>query len=775
MTEEQMGSIITEREAEQAEPSTTTSTTDQELADAADAAARTEPVTEETVVEQGQAEEDEETEAAQAEYMSEDALHLHIKRQANILLESLTEALEVPTTVAELSAAYERNLFCPKKLPKKQENGTLPPNPRLNFYPTFITPETLATYHLFFQNQKIPLSCKINRPKANEALHLKRGSRLPVFPTVEEVKRIFEGLGDEEVSKNALPRDNSHLVELEHDGPRAAVLKRNTALTHFAYPAVNLPPKVMSCVMSSLVMKQVEAKTEEGREDEEENEPAEVVSDAEIMRWLGLKGTPQEIESEVQERRKTMMAVLLVSVTLHSIKRFFTTPSMIKKIGETLHYMFHHGYIKQAIKVSNVDLTNIVSYMGILHENRVGHSTLHQNLTGNNRLDYVRDTIFLWLVYTWQTAMGVWQQCMETSNLKELEKLLARAKRQLWSGFDESTIAAELSELIFPHELVRTLQNGLPDLTHQSMMQYFRDFVLERSGILPAMCTALPTDFVPLQYKECPPPLWAYTYFLQLANYFMYHNDLQADSSGEGLLECYCRCNLCTPHRCVATNTALLNEVQSIGTFELQGPPGEDGALPAPLKLTSGAWTNAYLRKFESADYHPYKIQYYEDQKSPQSKAELTACVITQSQILAQLQNIRKAREKFLLKKGHGVYLDPQTGEELNTSEPNPDHNEAPRRGGSSSASGERGDQRRRGGGGGGSADGRRGGFPGHEPGQHRGGGKSASRRRGGRFPGDHARRGGAGAAWRSDPGAAAEKQAQKQTLGRDEAAGPEA
>ena len=321
-----------------------------------------------------------------------------------------------------------------------------------------------------------------------------------------------------------------------------------------------------------------------------------------------------------------------------------------------------------------MELPNLVSYMGILHENRLGQHVLHNSLKGEARRDYIRDTIFLMLLYSWQTGMGVWQQCLESENVKELSKILKRHKRTLWSGFDERTIASDLANLIFPEKLLSTLQASLPDLTSQSMMQQFRNFTLERSGILPACCNAFPTDFVPITYKECPPPLWGYCYLMRLANFIMFHTDVAYNMEGEGLFECYCRCNLCTPHRCLATNTALLNEVQAIGTFELQGPPNEDGTMPHPLKLTAGAWTSAYLKKFEEKDYCHHTIQFYEDQsKAP--KAELTACVITQAAILAQLHDIKKARENFLLKKGHGVYLDPQTGEELNTSTPSAANN----------------------------------------------------------------------------------------------------
>ncbi len=604
-------------------------------------------------------------------YIDSDALFKHIARQSQIVRDCLEDRLEVPSTILELSQAYERSLFSPNIPPKKQENGTCEPNPRINFYPTFLLPETLATYHIFFFNHKIPLSCRANRPKADSILTLSNGDRLPGYPTTDRVQRIFEGLGSEEVaaSKSLEDKQDSALVELVSDSPRLAVIKRGTSLSHFAFPAINLPPKVMSCIMEELIMKKAQEISQDKESQTDGGQP--VVTDAELSKWLGTTD-----EKQLELRRKTMLAAIMVTTQMECMKRFFTSADMIRKIGETLHYMFRHGYVKQACKISSVELPNLVSYMGILHENRLGQHVLHNTLKGEARRDYIRDTVFLFLILTWQTGMGVWQQCLEQENVKELAKLLKRRKRSLWSGFDEQTIACELADYIFPGKLLSTLQKALPDFVSQSMIQNFRNFILERSGILPAFCNALPTDFVPLEYRECPPPLWAYCYLMKLANFLMFHTDIAYNMEGEGLFDCYCRCNLCTPHRCLATNTALLNEVQVIGTFELQKPPNADGSMPPPLKLTAGAWTSAFLRKFEPKDYHHDVIKFYEDQsKAP--KAELTACVITQPAILAQLQDIKKEREKFLLKKGHGVYLDPQTGEELNTFEPSVSHNAA--------------------------------------------------------------------------------------------------
>ncbi|AYV33752.1 100K [Human adenovirus 41] len=604
----------------------------------------------------------------EADYLGgeDDVLLKHVLRQSTIVQEAFKDYSGFPLTVEELSRTYEANLFSPRVPPKKQANGTCEPNPRLNFYPVFAVPEALATYHIFFKNQRIPLSCRANRTQGDRILHLKAGAHIPEIVSLEEVPKIFEGLGkDEKRAANALQKSETEnqnvLVELDGDNARLAVLKRTIEVSHFAYPALNLPPKVMRSVMDHLLIKRVEPlDSDQPEQNSEDGQP--VVSDDDLARWLDTHDP-----TTLQERRKMMMAVILVTVELECLQRFFANPQTLRKIEESLHYAFRHGYVRQACKISNVELSNLVSYMGILHENRLGQNVLHCTLQGEARRDYVRDCIYLFLILTWQTAMGVWQQCLEERNLRELEKLLVRNRRELWTAFSERTAACQLADLIFPERLMQTLQNGLPDFVSQSILQNFRSFILERSGILPAMSCALPSDFVPLCYRECPPPLWSHCYLLRLANYLAHHSDLMENSSGEGLLECHCRCNLCTPHRSLVCNTELLSETQVIGTFEIQGPERQEGA--SNLKLTPALWTSAYLRKFIPEDYHAHQIKFYEDQSRP-PKAPLTACVITQSQILAQLQAIQQARQEFLLKKGHGVYLDPQTGEELNTPSP---------------------------------------------------------------------------------------------------------
>lgn len=586
-------------------------------------------------------------------YLTADLLLTQISRQGKLLAESLQGQSAIPLSIRELSLCYERNLFAPKITPKQQENGTAEANPRLNFYPCFTVPEVLATYHIFFNNCRVPLSCKANRARADSLLQLSSGARIPDYETVESVSKVFEGLGDEEISDSNLEDKHSALVELKADCPRTAVLKRSVSVTHFAYPAVSLPPKVMKTLIHSLITKENPGHAPHETPSDTEGAPA--ISDKQIKRWCKLSTC-----DEIEVKRKSMTAVILVTLQLEAMRRLFTLPTVVRKIGESLHYAFSRGYVKLASQAANVQLSNLVSYMGVLHENRLGQSSLHVTLQGKARRDYIRDHVFLFLVYTWQTAMGAWQQCMQEKNTKELAALLKRNAKSLWAETEERLAAVSLCDIVFPPAVFKAVVEGLPDLVSQSMMQNFRNFILERSGLLPSMCCALPTDFIPLSFKESPPTLWCYVYLMQLANYFMYLFDLCSDVEGEGALQCYCRCNLCSPHRCLATNPSLYNEMQLIGSFELQRPNGEGG-----LKLTGSNWASALLRKFEEKDFHPHQIKFYEDESSP-SAVTPSACVINNDAILCELHEIKKAREQFLLKKGRGVYLDPDTGEELN-------------------------------------------------------------------------------------------------------------
>lgn len=257
----------------------------------------------------------------EADYLGgeDDVLLKHVLRQSTIVQEAFKDYSGFPLTVEELSRTYEANLFSPRVPPKKQANGTCEPNPRLNFYPVFAVPEALATYHIFFKNQRIPLSCRANRTQGDRILHLKAGAHIPEIVSLEEVPKIFEGLGkDEKRAANALQKSETEnqnvLVELDGDNARLAVLKRTIEVSHFAYPALNLPPKVMRSVMDHLLIKRVEPlDLDQPEQNSEDGQP--VVSDDDLARWLDTHDP-----TTLQERRKMMMAVILITVELECLQ-----------------------------------------------------------------------------------------------------------------------------------------------------------------------------------------------------------------------------------------------------------------------------------------------------------------------------------------------------------------------------------------------------------------------------------------------------------------------
>ena len=70
-----------------------------------------------------------------------------------------------------------------------------------------------------------------------------------------------------------------------------------------------------------------------------------MVSDEMLARWLGNRD-PQALE----QRRKLMLAVVLVTLELECMRRFFSDPDTLRKVEETLHYTFRHGFVRQACK-----------------------------------------------------------------------------------------------------------------------------------------------------------------------------------------------------------------------------------------------------------------------------------------------------------------------------------------------------------------------------------------------------------------------------------------
>lgn len=585
---------------------------------------------------------------------------IHLRRQAQLCKLALQSKFKyLPESLSEIGYAFESYLFNPiTKEDKEQQEA------RLNFYPPFAIPERTATYSSFFQIMFLPFSCSANRSGSEKYKLLQRSSKFEVLPKFEEdLFVISDNLGSEVSATDSLPR-KTRLVNLQSDSVRVLTLKEKLKhVTQFAYPALNIPPKIYKTLIESLY-KPVQTGSEEVdyvfTNEDIKNVFVKNLKDFEKMNEYEL----MELASRF---RKHLLQAIQYVIPLKLMQGTFRHPCFVKKIQEMLHYCFHHGYIKLVGSVTGHNLSKYITFHAMTFENNNNNPTLHTTLDLNDGEDYIVDCIFIYLLMTWQTAMGIWQQNLNEKNLNVMKGVLREKGLELILCTNPDSIADIIVKWISDNGiLLEVFRDALPDFISQTQINNFRNFILSRSNIVSCLVPALVKDFVPIDYKESPPQLWPHVYCLRLAYFLFNHGDYQQvffwDDEKPAENEVFCYCNLCAPHRTPMLNSALHNEILAINSFDFF-VPDKDGKGER-VTLSPGLWANKYLNHFVSSEFHPFEVKKYID--FPELfKVPPTACVITKPEILSSLREIKKRREKFLIEKGSGIYLDPQSGDNL--------------------------------------------------------------------------------------------------------------
>ncbi|AAX51183.2 100K [Turkey adenovirus 3] len=587
---------------------------------------------------------------------------IHLRRQAQLCKLALQAKFKyLPESVAEIGDAFESFIFNPiTESDRKQQE------PRLNFYPPFAVPERTATYNSFFQIMSLPFSCLANRSGSKKYKTLKSITKFEVLPKFEsDMFVISDCLGSEVSATDSLPR-KTRLVNLQSDNIRLMSMKEKLKhVTQFAYPALNIPPKIYKTLIETLYKP-----IQQGEDDESDY----VFSDDDVRQVFisNLEDFEKFTDGEIGELtncfRKNLLQAIQYVLPLKLMQGTFRHPCFVKKLQEMLHYTFHHGYIKLISSITGHNLSKYITFHCMTYENNNNNPNLHTTLDLNDGEDYMVDTIFLYLIMTWQTAMGVWQQNINEKNLASMKDFLTKNGPKLILCRDSDSMADMLADWITDGGvLLQIFRDALPDFMSQTQLNNFRTFILARSNIVSCMVSTVVKDFVPLDFKESPPQLWPHVYCLRLSYFFYNHGDYQQifywDDNKPTENEIFCYCNLCAPHRTPMLNTALHNEILAIGSFDFF-VPSSDGKGGERVTLTPGLWANKFLNHFVSSEYFPFEVKKYVDH--PECfKIPPTACVITKPEILSSLKEIKKRREKFLIEKGSGIYLDPQTGDNL--------------------------------------------------------------------------------------------------------------
>lgn len=585
-----------------------------------------------------------------------------LERQAALIKQCLqdTEDLQKPTplTTETLQSQFERYVFNPQlRVPLEQREV------RYNFYPPFLLPKAICNYHIFAVTVPVPPSCKANRSGTEVLSNCWRTNAFRLLPKWKPGVEINDSLGSEVVPIGEL-NEEIKLVPLKGDTCRLLWAKeRGTHVRFFSYPSLHMPPKLSMLLMETLLQPFADEIAEPA------SDPAPCISDEELALIVdpGEAMTIPDRAAAMQVRRLCVTTAVRYTVELELMQRIFREESMVRKMQEVLHHTLHQGYVRVVRDTAKVNLSNFATFHGVTYSTPLNNCIAANLMEGEDKADYVLDSVYLFLVLTWQTAMGMWNQAIEAETIEAYKKVFEKQRRAIYAETSISDVTAMIVDILLNGDVLGSeMRKALPNFITQSQVSAFRHFLLERSNIPPFAAPFLPSDFVPLRYKESQPLHWGQVYLLRLAFFLLNHGgylweppvDPENPDTPSPATKNYCPCNLCSPHRMPLDNMALHNEVLAIGTFEIRNPEGKS------FKLTPELWTNVYLDKFESSDFFPFTVCHYQDEPSFFT-AELRACVTQTPEILSLIRRIQESREEFLLTKGKGVYKDPQTGEVL--------------------------------------------------------------------------------------------------------------
>lgn len=579
----------------------------------------------------------------------------HLERQQKILAPLLKSQENV--LLLEASELLEKTLFTPNTRPekKKLEDG----DPRLNFYPPFLVPESLAQHFPFFQTVPVPRSCKANRTQTETYNNWQKLDQLPCTTPDPLNTSWDDSLGN--VSLSAELESEQKIALLKHDSERLSWWKTKAKnMKMWGYPALSLPPVVQRVLLEKFV-----GKPQDPNNLEEKYEMA--LSDT-VLKNLGIS------TEDYKEKRSLAATAATYGFQLECMTDLLCNPKFVHRCQESLHYTFGHGFVKLVHVLTDVNLSDYVTFHGMTHKNRLNHNRQHTQLDHIDRWDYLIDCIYLFLVMTWQTAMDIWGQTIDESVISSMKTQLEDNLERILKETTSKNVAIKMKESIFPPLLLDALLSSLPDFINQTQLANFRTFICLKSGIPQAICPALPSDFVPLTFSEAHPVLWNHVLFLNMSSFLLNHgNYMNVPAPPHVISQCYCDCNLCSPHKMPCYNPNLLNEILTIDNFEMQGPPDESGKPTKIIKITPAQFANAYLMQFPQGDYHHNKVIYYKNKKECFT-LPLEACLIKNDSLLAAIRETQLRREKELLKRGSGIYLDPLTGEPLTGTDPSAAH-----------------------------------------------------------------------------------------------------
>lgn len=550
--------------------------------------------------------------------------HRHLERQAKILKAALTQATDTEDDdIAAAGKIVEEWVFMPKDRPKNTSGDTfVDDDPKFNFFPPFLTPECLATHHPFFTTMPIPLSCKANCLGTQEHERWEKRCELP-----EEAPNDFDvwddGIGSADIISDL--KENQKFALLSSDNGRARWFKAKAeGMRFWCYPIISIPPCIGKLLLETLT------------------ECAE-----------------KACVDKVPLAKKIAVQIASVGVTNKILRHLFTRKWFIKNCHESLHYCFLHGFVRLVKMLTDAELSDYVTFHGLTYRNRLNNSGLHRSIEDEvDKRDYIVDSIYLFLVLTWQTAMNVWQQSLDERYIESVKKVItAEAIAPLHDGNYDETLRIVTEVVMGEDALEKAFESSMPDFVNQNQLTNFRNFVCLRSGVPQSVCPILPTDCVPLSYDRAAPVLWTHVYLINLASFLCNQGDyMKPVPENPVITTCLCDCNICSPHKMPCYNTHLEDEILAFDKMCLS-----DGNKTAAVGIED--FCNCLVRMTHVDDFYHDTITFYKDE--PDMFSGTKPSIFKNKKLLSILKELKAKKEAELLRRGQGIYLNPSTGDLL--------------------------------------------------------------------------------------------------------------
>lgn len=314
-------------------------------------------------------------------------------------------------------------------------------------------------------------------------------------------------------------------------------------------------------------------------------------------------------------------------------RMFVTSPNFIKKMHESLHSCFYHGYMQVLHEVTGFNHSH-TSTMGDLVVMNPSWNPKLLHVTPDKELleEQILSLICVALCLTWQRAMLIWSGL----NHKLCSEALKKAVQEHLQGDNWNNPYLVARVITDDFNFLAAVDAVLPDMYTLQQLMTAEMFFLAKNNLSPTLHHVFLSDLLPI--SNCDKHVGAmWRDCLRVAQFLFHQGDYMkiGDHTSE---DPTCKCQLCYPCMFPASNPQLDKEIKLIDNFELSASDG------GTLRLSKQLWGEHYLKMAHNLGQNWKELNI--EREYPEE--DLKAAVIGNPEIIEHLQKLIAFREKKL-------------------------------------------------------------------------------------------------------------------------------